>query len=340
MATICHHHMLSCMHGTRKAGIPDRVMLARAGINPALLSQPQSRINSGQVAALFKQVQMALDDEFMGFTAHPSRVGVFALMADTVKQCSTLGELLSRGMQFYNLITPAIEMWQAGNDEQVAICFRLKNPQLDVDHFWREFWLVIWHRFSSWFIGEPIRLNATHFSFASPAHLDELSIMFPAKLIFNANHNQLVFDRSWLTRPLARTEQELTRFLQNAPADFMTIPGVENNLEIQIERLIKRRTGDILYLPSLSEMADQVGLSAQTLNRRLKSGGTSYQKIKDNLRREHAIELLTKKRLSVEITAERVGFSEARSFTRAFKQWTGYSPRRYLKQWQAATSGR
>ncbi|MGB2054946.1 MAG: helix-turn-helix domain-containing protein, partial [Porticoccaceae bacterium] len=58
-------------------------------------------------------------------------------------------------------------------------------------------------------------------------------------------------------------------------------------------------------------------------------------KIKDNLRREVAIQKLVNESLSVEQVADIVGFTEPRSFTRAFKHWTGLTPRQYCKQHQS-----
>ena len=75
-------------------------------------------------------------------------------------------------------------------------------------------------------------------------------------------------------------------------------------------------------------------MTPQSLYRQLKTSGTSYQKIKDNLRRERAISLLVDEGLSVEEVSHRVGFSESRSFSRAFAQWTGMTPRDYRKTYQ------
>ncbi|MBO6754554.1 MAG: helix-turn-helix transcriptional regulator, partial [Spongiibacter sp.] len=65
---------------------------------------------------------------------------------------------------------------------------------------------------------------------------------------------------------------------------------------------------------------------------KLKSEGNSYQKIKDNLRRDQAIVMLTKQNLSVADISTRLGFAEPGAFSRAFKNWTGLSPLSYRKQ--------
>ena len=165
-----------------------------------------------------------------------------------------------------------------------------------------------------------------------PTHRSELQIMFPAQLHFNSSANRLIFDEHYLDKPLVRTDQELAQFVQNAPADIMTIPGFDSTLEAQIERIISQRHPDHLVFMPIHQLAAELGISSQTLHRRLVESATSYQKIKDNLRREVAINKLVNEGLTVERVAEIVGFTESRSFTRAFKHWTGLTPREYCKQ--------
>ena len=326
MATICQHHVISCMHGLRERNFSQQTALQQAGINPAVLNKNSQRVHTDQVAQLFKIVQETLDDEFMGFTRNPSRVGLFGIMAELVSRCSTLGELLRRAIEFYNLTSRDIPMALERSQGLARLSFTMADPKLDPEHFMTEFWLVIWHRFPSWYIGQPIRLQEAHFTFTSPVHRDELQIMFPGQLHFNCSNNQLVFDAHYLDKPLVRSDQELATFIQNAPADVMTIPGSDRTLEAHIERIIKQKHPNRLVFAPLQELAAELGISSQTLHRRLKESATSYQKIKDNLRRELAIQKLVHEKLTVEQVADIVGFSEPRSFTRAFKHWTGTSP--------------
>ena len=332
MATICQHHVISCMHGLRARGLSEQPALARAGINPAVLNKNSQRVHTDQVARLFKNVQETLDDEFMGFTENNCKVGVFATMTELVSRCANLGELLEKAISFYNLINSDIAMALDRSGNSAVLSFKMAKPHLDPEHFMTEFWLVIWHRFPSWYIGQPIRLVETHFTFKSPAHKSELQIMFPSQLQFNSSANRLIFDAHYLDKPLVRSAQELARFVENAPADVMTIPGIDSTLEAQIERIISQRHPHRLVFAPIHQLADELGISPQTLHRRLKDSATSYQKIKDNLRREVAINKLVNERVSVEQVADIVGFSESRSFTRAFKHWTGLTPRAYCKR--------
>ena len=313
-----------------------RVLLARAGINPTQIEQSTNRVHIDQVARLFRLIQQELNDEFMGFTTQPCKYGIFSTLCELIQTCKTLRELLEKTAHFYQLITEAVEIQLITKANTTELSFNLRQPELDYGHFLTEYLMVIWHRFPSWYIGEAIRLRETHFIHPAPKHRDELQIMFPGKLSFNQPSNSLFFDAFYLDKPLIRSPKELEIFLANHPTDIMTIPGEDSSLEAQIERSILAASNNHpnlfkLVFPKTEELAEQMKLSALTLYRRLQQEGTSYQIIKDNIRREVAIDKLVKEKLSVDEVSEIVGFAEPRSFTRAFKHWTGLTPRNYCK---------
>ena len=82
---------------------------------------------------------------------------------------------------------------------------------------------------------------------------------------------------------------------------------------------------------ALEECAAQLGISSRTLRRRLQERGLSYQDIADSVRADFARSYLESSRLSIECIAERLGCSEPTSFSRAFRRWTGMSPREFRK---------
>ena len=82
-------------------------------------------------------------------------------------------------------------------------------------------------------------------------------------------------------------------------------------------------TGDA----SMDTIASKMGVSRQTLFRKLKAEGTTFEKVLDELRHKMALNYLSGKKVSVNEAAYLVGFSEPAAFSRAFKRWTGSSPR-------------
>jgi AraC-like DNA-binding protein len=77
----------------------------------------------------------------------------------------------------------------------------------------------------------------------------------------------------------------------------------------------------------IDRVARELGCSRQTLYRRLKAEGVTFERLLDALRHRLAIRLIRDEGLSVKDAAWRLGFSDPAAFSRAFKRWTGNSPR-------------
>ncbi len=76
----------------------------------------------------------------------------------------------------------------------------------------------------------------------------------------------------------------------------------------------------------IDRVARELGMSRQTLYRRLKAEGTTFEEVLDAKRRQLAVRYLALDGSSVKAAAYRLGFSDPAAFSRAFKRWTGTSP--------------
>ena len=292
---------------------------------------PETRINDQQMAELVKNIWRDLDDEFMGFTATPCKRGVFAFMVHTIRRCENLREALRTGIRFYALLTEDICTDLLETDSQATIDILFSEPGLDPDCFYQEFWMIIWHRLSCWLTGVRIPLQHTRLTQPRTGHALELGHMFPCTHDYEQASNQLIFDIDYLSLPLVRDRAEVREFLVHSPFNLLSIPGFERNLQSKIIGLLTPPAGRGLEFPSIQQLASRLNLSPQTLHRRLLSESSSYQRIKDTMRRDLALTKLVQEGRPVSEVAELVGYSEARSFTRAFRNWTGLSPREYCR---------
>jgi AraC-like DNA-binding protein len=77
----------------------------------------------------------------------------------------------------------------------------------------------------------------------------------------------------------------------------------------------------------LEAVVARLGVSRRTLQRELQQRDTSHKAILDDVRRERALHLLELPGLTVSEVAYRLGFSEPSAFFRAFRRWTGKSPK-------------
>lgn len=86
---------------------------------------------------------------------------------------------------------------------------------------------------------------------------------------------------------------------------------------------------DARCMVSVARLADRLGMSVRTLHRRLADQGVTFKSVVDQTRKELAIGYLSNSKLPIVDIAERVGFTEATNFRKAFRRWTGKVPSDY-----------
>lgn len=167
-------------------------------------------------------------------------------------------------------------------------------------------------------------VKAVHVTHATPVYRAEYERVFQVPVVFESDRNALLTDAAWLTRSnpvalpyvcdvLSAHAESLLQCLENSK----TTKG-------RVEDLLARvlHTGEA----SVDGIASKLGLSRQTLFRRLKAERTTFEQVLDELRHRMSLHYLLERQLSVNETAYLLGYSDRASFSRAFKRWTGASP--------------
>lgn len=329
MATVDSHYARAILKCSIRRGFNVEQLMREAGLDKDCLDRQSARVEGEKITYMLKHTWAKLNDEFMGCTPNACRPGVFALMCKYALKHATLHEVLLQGIDFYNVLTDDIKMNLSVKSKVAELTIHFLQPQLDVEHFFHEFWLMIWHRFASWVVGKKITLSQVSFSYPKPAHHQELKNAFPCRHNFNQDSLKISFSDQYLTLSPVRTQHQLSIFLKNSPADLITIPGEEKSYKSSIRSLLIHQQHNILLCPDFETLAKHFNLGGQTLRRRLTAEGTSYPQIKDDIRKDMAIDQLLTGACSVADIGRALGFSESRSFSRAFKKWTGYNPTQY-----------
>jgi len=316
------------IRGAKRLNYDTAALLQAAGLPEV----SRERLPPEKATQLIRSVWQVMDDEFMGFTQQRCKQGVFAIMARQAIQCQTLREALIQGAYFYQTVRNDIGLTFSENEDEAVMTFTVKDELLDPDHFIVEFFLLIWHRFSIWLVGQKVPLKYANFKYPSPGHVKEYSLLLPCHCRFNQEENSIVFERSALSLPIKQKERELREFLKNSPADLLSKPMFHSTFTTQVMNYIGESS--IESMPLIEQVASYFNMSSRNLRRRLKEENSSYQAIKDTLRKNQAIKLLNNKDLAINQVAREVGFNEPAGFTRAFKQWTGQTPKHYRDEGQ------
>jgi AraC-like DNA-binding protein len=328
--TFSSHYARALLHGPRTQGLDINALLAECRIDPDLISQPKARIPTGQFIRLFRLIWRELNDEFMGRTSAPCRIGHFHLMGSLVVHSANLEEVIRQSIRCYRLFSDDIEIRLNLNAEEVELSLIHHRPELDPDSFLAEWLLMVWHRLIGWLIGRKIVLSHAHFSHPLPAHFDEYRFIYPCKCHFEQPRTSIFFSKNYLSMPVTRTPAELDEFILSSPRDLLIWTVDDDSLSTRVRGLLEGF--DESGLPNLDWVSEQLHTTSYTLSRKLKAEGTSYQAIKDNLRRDQAIMMLTRQNLNIGEISSQLGFAEPGAFSRAFKHWTGVSPLTYRKQ--------
>ena len=159
--------------------------------------------------------------------------------------------------------------------------------------------------------GEPAAIAVKIARPYSPM-FDGLHEFLGASIAYNCDSDGLIFESDILGARLDRSPPEPTPFLDTTHDAIALIASM-----LPYEH------------PTRERVAKRLKISARTLQRRLNDWGVTFEELVDEYRRDRAFRLLRRADHSILEIAYSLGYSDPAHFTRAFKRWTGASPRTY-----------
>lgn len=306
-------------------------VLCDAGIAPSLLAAPDARVPAPSFSSLWLAVSREIDDEFFGLDRRGMKVGSFALVCHAAVACASLDRALKTALRGFNVLLHDLRAQLSLDGPQAVV--RLDNRIVDLDRrrFADETFLVMVHGLMCWLAGRRVPLSSVAFAWPQPAHAHEYTVMFSENLTFDAPVTSIRFDARALTSAVVQTDATLTSFLRDAPQSVFLKYRNLGSFASRLRRHLRRFVGHADW-PRLDEVARAMNVSPSTMRRRLEAEFTSYQGLKDQVRRDAAIHLLCATDLTIADIAAQLGFDEPSAFRRAFKTWCGVRPRAYLSR--------
>jgi AraC-like DNA-binding protein len=298
--------------------------LARAQIAPNLLQHDSARITASQMEWLSEAAMRELDDEALGWFSRRLPWGSYGMLARASLGASDLGRAMKRWCRHHGLLTDdiALHLTEADGVATLTLEERCELGPL------REFCLVSVlrnaHGLACWFIASRLPLLSAHFPFGRPAHGEVYRALFPGgETHFNSGPARLRFDARYLAQPLRRDEAAMNQMLKRALP--LTVRQYHRD-RLLVERVRQALQHQPQHSHSAEALAEQLHVSARTLHRQLKEEGATLQSLKDEVRRQVATEALLRTNRPVKQIAQAAGFRNEKSFSRAFRTWTGLGP--------------
>ncbi len=305
-------------------GIDPATVLERTGLTLAEVRDPHTLTSIGQYLTACENIVVAgarFADAFaIGSRLHLSAYGMYgyALM------CSpTMRDFFDFAVRYQPLATPTVRLgWRT--EGEVAVW--------QFQEIYRD---VMSNDVRTFLIRQQMKMTYTHIRdaagsdnvpvrarFALPEEArsaeDERELSCPC--FYAADANELHY-------PIGILEQtpelgnRLTRTMLEETCDRLIGQSrISSGLSGEVYQLLLLAPN---HFPSMTAIAEQIGLQERTLRRRLAAEDTSYGEIVDDVRRKLAIEYLQTTRMSVDDVAWKVGFSDSANLRRAVRRWTG-----------------
>jgi len=304
-------------------------LVRSGGLEPSDLDDPDARIPSGALGAVFEAAQRVRPEKNLCLRlAQATPLGAYPLIDYLIVTSSTVGEGMRRYARHSRLIGAGVHV--DIREDETPIRLLIESPtgnseytiSLTLLHLRRE---------------ATDALRAEYASFAHP--VDDQAAFEEAlgcPVHVNATWSGFALSSEAWHLPMRRRDPILQSVLERHAADVVAKIPVGDHTVTELRRVLARRVagGDT----RVSAVARDLGTSARSLQRRLASAGRSYQEVLDESRCEAAERHLGDASLSIAEVSWLMGYSEPSAFHRAFKRWRGVSPQAFRQQRRSTPS--
>lgn len=303
-------------------------MLAETGIDPRSLLDPDARLPVAAVSRLWQIARDSTHDRLLGLRvgAH-IRPGSFSVLGHLLMTCATLRDALDQTARFAVLVGDGGVLTMDKSSRAVELRYDLVDRNLPCREERIEAILACLVAFASWITGTRIVPEIVRFAHESPGEEAAYRRVFGIDPVFEQADNAVAIAPSDLDRPLTQANAALSTILTNHAETMLSqLTTLDPFLHGLRQRLLIQLPGQP---PELEETAAVLGMTGRSLQRKLSTLDTSFQEELTALRRDTAFNYLHS-HLPIREIAYLLGFSDTANFHKAFKRWTGVTP----KQWQ------
>lgn len=330
--------LMNLMAKTIEAGAPIAEILQQLNLAPQLLNQPQQLVDMEDAWRIMIASQNAVHEESHLMSSRPLRRGTTRLVFSSLQHCHTVEEGLNALADNYNIIHGGQFNFVRKQGKSISYCvddsqfhYQAQPSPLAI-----EFALIKIHCALSFLSGRPLRLLRMQTKRETlPEHHHHL-LLFDTQLQVGQPQYELAYCAEQAQLPLRQTTD--IDIAGNIYAHYLSLlqQRQNNNFDDDYVQacLHKIRLHSAQHgLVNQELVAAELNTSVATLRRRLSQQGLNFRELLDKVNSELAVNGLHEGR-SINEIANTLGYSDERSFKRAFKRWYRVSPAEYLKSHQ------
>lgn len=250
----------------------------------------------------------------------------FGVLGYLILACANMGEALLLLNRYARLLDDKFTMTTTQVDDAIILTWDIAA---EPDSLFFEMGLAAMVQFMRNLTGSDAPLREVHLTSQRLEHAAAIEAFYDCKVYFGQPEMRLKFPMTLLATPIKQADQILLGLL-SAQADqaLAALPQGgewEQRVRQEIVRLCHEDT------PTLEKVASALFLTPRTLQRHLAHEGLRFQPLMDGTRQYLAEQYLNDSRLQLTDIAELLGYSDQSALTRAFKRWTGSTPKNIRK---------
>jgi AraC-like DNA-binding protein len=323
----------------RAHGIAAAPLLSKSGLSVEQIDDRSVRLKVRNQIRFLELAADALGDDLLGFhLARDYDLREIGLLYYVMASSELLNDAFQKVARFSAITNEGVSVrFRAGRE--AAITFDYVGVERRSDRHQIEFWLLSLVRLCRQLANRrlmPSRVRLVHRRKKTPA---EFRTLLGCEVEFGCEVDEVVFPGAVATMPVGSADSYLNEILlksceealaHRAPARTSLRSSVENAMA----PLLPHGNANAV------EVARRIGMSHRTLARRLASEGSTFSEIAEELKGDLARHYLGDSDLPVSQVAWLLGYREVSAFTRAFKRWTGTTPRQFRAEGRHAAAGR
>lgn len=242
----------------------------------------------------------------------------------------TVGESFSRIGRHFALINPHVEFVVDPGDRGGLPYLEFHHKLSEYDEFFDEYTAGIFLAHFRMLSRSELRLATAHSVRArpeDPAWRAEVERYLGCVPVYGARHTRLTFSHADWARPLVGANPRLRATLEAHALELAREASLARSFGVKVRAEIAQllRDGE----PRIADVAQRLGMTARTLQRRLQDEELGFTTLVDEARLDLARRYLADDSLSIAEVSFALGYSEPSAFTRAFKRWSGSAPAEY-----------
>jgi AraC-like DNA-binding protein len=307
----------------RRAGCPiDRHLEQCRLLRQVHESDPETYIPLASVLCFLETSSRAEGMEDLGFMAG-SQTTIYDLgeFGRLILRAPTILQALRLAQQATSNYNTSVRFWMIPEGNNIRLCreFRLTSPVglSHADHFAQ---LMTWNTLRIWG-GSQWRPDEIVFQSRVPNSFD-LESRIGMRVRCMQGSSSLLVPRSILAKPIRSDGQKKATaaghpHFDSAPED--PIDALRNVIKAQLFE----------GYSDIRLTAEAAGMSVRTLQRRLVEAGLTYSRVLDDVRFTLAVSMMKNRENKMIEIALDLGYDSPGSFTRAFRRWSGFSPKEF-----------